>query len=195
MLELHVSTLCFLLGTYIWTYIYVYIYIHFHQTHLWLIDCVVAAHVIIDMYPYTSLHHSLTLFIASFPPSFFIRSVIKYAFREESNESDPRFFCFWEKFPFKSCTVSTKKKAPPWKKQVGTMASSFSACFSWCLMPFSFGNWCPNVAEKKTRDISLLHLLGMAMKYLLLDLEKLDLNTVKRRVVPLEWGPLNNQPH
>lgn len=52
-------------------HIYIYFFFHFHQTHLWLIDCVVAAHVIIDVYPYISLHHSFTLFITSFPPSFF----------------------------------------------------------------------------------------------------------------------------
>lgn len=91
-----------------------------------------------------------------------------------------------ENFPFKSCTVFTKKKSTAIKKkQVGTMASSFSACFSWCLMPSSFGNWCPNVAEKKIRDISPLHPLGMAMKYLFPDLEKLDLN----KWYPWDGGP------
>ena len=201
------------MSIYIYKYIHAFIPIFILWTYMWLIDCVVATHAIIDMYPYINLHHSfinlhhsfipsflpsfLYSFLPSFPPpfihSFFhILSFIKYAFREESNraiaallDSLDSISLAWDRrfkhlrgFPFKVAVLHDKHRHK--KKQVGTMASSFSACFSWCWMPFLFGNWCRNVAEKKIRDTSHLHLHGMVMKYLLLHLEKLDLNTLRR---------------
>ncbi len=93
------------MSIYIYKYVHAFIPVFILWTYMWLIDCVVAAHAIIDMYPYINLHHSfipsflpffipsfLSLFFPSFPPPFIhkffhILSFIKYAFREKSNRA------------------------------------------------------------------------------------------------------------